>query len=271
MGDEVRSVNRETGSEKRGLRVGVALSGGVVRGPAHIGVLRVLERNRIPIHCMAGVSAGAIIGAAYCAGLGVEQLREIALHMRWRDIARPVLSRQGLVSFDKMERYLIDLVGDLTFDDLRIPFAVQATDLESGEPVVLREGRLAPAVRASCSVPGFVVPVEINGRLLVDGGASNNLPATAARGLGAAYVIGVDLFRASVRWGWGPLGIGFGSIERLIRASGGGLEAVDCLISPDLEGMSYLRFSQAQEMIARGERAAQEKLDEIRAALGEMG
>ncbi|NJN43746.1 MAG: hypothetical protein HC806_02735 [Anaerolineae bacterium] len=158
---------------------------------------------------------------------------------------------------------MIALMGDLTFADLKIPFVVQATDMETGDPQVFREGRIAPAVVASCSVPGFVVPVEINGRLYGDGGVSNNLPVKAVRALGAEYVIGVDLFRPS-SLGFGPLRWGLWTIQNLVRHSGGDIGEADCLISPEMGKIGYVSFSRAAEMITIGERAAEAQLGVIR-------
>ena len=247
------------GSRKR---TGLALSGGIARAPTHIGVLAALERAKIPVDFVAGVSAGSILGAAYCAGMNLNEVREIALKIRWGKISRPVWPREGFVSFDKLEKFLIGMVGDLTFADLKIPFVVQATDLETGEPHVFCEGRLAPAVVASCAVPGFVVPVTINGRRYGDGGVSNNLPVRAVRAMGAEYVIAVDLFRPS-SLGFGPFRWGLWAIQNLVRRSGGDLGEVDCLISPDMGKIGYASFARVAEMIELGERAMQGCLEKI--------
>lgn len=252
-------------------RLGLALSGGIGRAAAHVGVLTVLEREGIPFDCVVGASAGALIGSAYCAGIEIQRLREFALKMRWRDIASPVWPRQGFVSFAKMERWLIELMGDVTFADLKLPFAVVATDMKTGEPVVLKEGRVAPAVRASCSVPGFVVPAELNERILGDGSISYNLPVAPVRAMGADYVIGVDLFTPSLGWGWGPMGFWVTTIEILIRQSNAGLSIPDCLIAPDLAGVSYLDLSKGAELIALGEQAAEAQLSILSAAVAVEG
>jgi NTE family protein len=248
-------------------KVGLALGGGSVRGLAHLGVLAVLERERIPIDFVAGSSVGSLIGALYCAGLEVKQLKELAAFTGWRNFASFTLSTQGLVSFARLERWLLALVGDLQFSDLTTPFAVVATDLLTGRPVVYTEGRLAPVVRASCSVPGIATPVNINGRLMVDGGASDNLPVGAVRALGAEYVIAVDICQPAYRRRWGPFGVAVAAIETLVRRAGGGLSSADCLISPALAGFSYIRFSQGEELIARGADAAAKSLTDVKEAL----
>jgi NTE family protein len=248
-------------------RVGLALSGGVARGAAHLGVLRVLEREGVPVGCVAGTSAGAVAGALYCAGVGLDRAMELLARFGWGQIVRPVWSSRGFLSFDRLERWLIGLIGDARFEALRRPLAVVAADLHTGEAVVLREGRVAPAVHASCAVPGVVVPVPWNGRLLCDGGAAANLPVAAARALGAEVVVGVDLFQPALRPGWGPLGVGAAAQENLIRRSGGGLQSADCLIVPELAGASYFRFGRAMEMVERGARAAEAQLPAIHAAV----
>lgn len=247
--------------------VGLALSGGVSRGPAHIGVLNVLVQQGVPIDCVTGVSAGSIIGAVFCAGLSLEKMKQLALQIGWRRIARLVWPRRGFLSFKKLERFLIELIGDVEFQQLKIPFAVVATDLLSGEPVILREGRVATAVHASCAVPGFVEPVERDGRLLGDGGVSCNLPGKQIRALGADYVIGVDLMQPQLRRRLGPFRFGTMALETLIQRSGGGPDSVDCLIRPALAGFNSLDFGRAAYLIERGDAAARQQQDAILAAL----
>lgn len=246
----------------------MALGGGVARGPAHVGVLAVLEREGIPIDYVAGTSAGALIGAAYCAGLGPTKMCELAQQSGWRTIASLVWPRRGFISFGKMEPWLESLVGEVDIRDLSIPFAAVTSDLEKGEVVVLRRGRLATAVRASSSVPGIVTPVEIDGRLLYDGGVLDNLPVRAVREMGADYVIGVDLFAPDCERPRGPLSAGFAALELLIRRAGGGIDCADCLITPDISGGSYFQFSRSEEFIALGEAAAEKMVPTIRADLG---
>lgn len=237
-------------------RIGLALSGGAARGLAHIGVLSVLDRNQIPFDCVAGCSAGSILGAAYCAGMSMRQIRALAPYVTWRRFATPVNSDRGFFSFEKLERWVIMLLGDVEFDDLEMPFAVVAMDMVTGERVVIREGRVARAVRASCSIPGLVTPVWIGDRLLGDGGVVDNLPVDAARMLGADFVIGVDVFEPYYGRARGPLGKGLMAIETLVRNSGGGVRQADFLIAPRTAGKTYMRFSHHEELVALGEAAA---------------
>ncbi|MCP4419475.1 MAG: patatin-like phospholipase family protein [Chloroflexi bacterium] len=251
------------------LRIGLALSGGVARGPVHVGVLSVLEREGIPIDFVAGASAGALVGAAYCAGISMENMRELSANIGWRNVARPTWPRYGLVSFSKMEEMIENLLGDLDIRDLAIPYAAVVTDLDRGEQVALHEGRLATAVRASCSVPGIVTPVEINGRCYCDGGVADNLPVDVVRQMGADFVIGVDLFVPNYRRFLGPLGAGSAALQTLIRQSGGNVNNADCLITPDISGHSYLNFSRkkSEQYIAFGAAAAQRVIPGLKAIL----
>ena len=250
-------------------QVGLALGGGAARGLAHVGVLAALEEGNIPIDCIAGTSMGAMIGAAYCAGVEIPELLEIASSTGWRHISTLTWPHQGLLSFQKMEEWIVNTVGDVDVRDLVIPFAAMATDIETGERLMLREGPVAKVVRISCSVPGVVAPVDYNGRLLCDGGVSDNLPDEAARSLGADYVIGVDVFAPVYRSFLGPLGVTMAAVETLVQNAGGGSQTADCVIIPDLVGKSYIRLSKFEDFIEAGRRATQEMLPTIKQDLAE--
>jgi NTE family protein len=161
------------------------------------------------------------------------------------------------------------VLGDIDFSDLEIPLAVVAADTATGERIVLRKGRLAKAVHASCALPGIVNPVQIDGRTLMDGGIVDNLPVTAARKMGADYVIGVDVFEPNYRPEGGPLAQGIMAIETLIRHAGGGIGMADYLISPKTAGRSFVRFRQTPELILLGERAARQNLPSLLASIEE--
>lgn len=250
-------------------RVGLALSGGVMRGAAHVGAIMALESAGIQIDYVAGVSAGSIVGSLFCAGVSTARMVELSAELRWRTIASPVWPRDGYVSFAKLARWLIRIIGDRSFDELSIPFAVGVTDLETGAPVVIREGKVAVAVHASCAVPGFVAPIRHQGRLIGDGGISFNLPGAAVRAMGANYVIGVDLMQPKLRKRGGSLRLGLTALEVLIARSGGGLDSVDCLITPELAGHTYFDSGRFEDLVERGRRAAVAQLDTLQAALHE--
>lgn len=174
-------------------RVGLALGGGMARGTSHIGVLRVLERHGIPIDLIAGTSVGSLIGGAYAAGLSPDQIHELAKTIRWRDLGRVTVSRLGFYSNARTEDYVRATFPVTEFEKLRLPFGAVATDIQSGKMVVFTEGSLPVAIRASCAMPVYYVPVPVNGRLLVDGGVVGHLPAAVARVMGADVVIAVDV------------------------------------------------------------------------------
>ncbi len=250
-------------------KVGLALSGGAARGLAHVGVLQVLESEGVPIDCIAGTSAGSIAGAAYAAGLRGERLLEIALSVRWRDFGRPVWPRRGLISFARLESFLIKTVGDLTFDDLQIPYAAVAADLETCELAVIREGRVAPAVRASCSVPGVVTPVELAGRMLTDGGIVNNLPISVVRDMGADVVVAVNLVVPLGRCPQGLAETTAVALETLIARASDDPATADVHIPVPLHGLgTLLRISGGERIVEVGRQAARRALPAIREVVG---
>lgn len=255
---------QEIGKQKQ---LGLALGGGIVRGLAHLGVLSVLEQEGIPINFIAGTSAGSIVGALYAAGLTIAQIKDFGMKVHWWNFASPVWPARGWVSFDPLERWLVHTLGDLTFGDLKTPFAAVAVDLNTGDPVVLDKGRLAPAVRASCSVPGFVTPLEMDDMLLGDGSLADTVPVDVLQNMGADYTIGVDIFTSSIRPRWGPIGMGFTAVEILVQRAGGGIDLADCLVQPQLGGHTYIRFSRREQLYRLGEEAMLEKIGEVRAAL----
>lgn len=174
-------------------KIGLALGGGVAKGLGHIGVIRALLELGVPIDCVAGTSSGSVVGALIAAAMTPDQIEAIAKTTRWRDLVKPVIPRLGLLDGGRLEHLLVKVLGDRRIEDLALPFACVATDIVTGEEVVIRTGPLAPAIRASCSMPGFFTPVEIDGRLLVDGGVVDNVPVDVAKSLGADFVIAVDV------------------------------------------------------------------------------
>jgi NTE family protein len=249
-------------------KLGLALSGGAARGFAHVGVLQVLDDAGIPVTCVAGTSVGSLAGVVYAAGLRSQRLVDLALSVHWRDFGRPAWSPAGFLTFAPLESYLVRLLGDLTFAELEMPYAAVAADPLAGQAVVLTEGRVAPAVRASCSVPSLVTPVTIGGRPLVDGGIVNNLPISVVRDLGADVVVAVNLHPALPA----PLArrgqILEASLVHLLLAAGDDPATADVYLPVPFSGLSSLvNLSQRRERLALGRRVAQEALPAIRAAL----
>ncbi len=193
--------NRYTGMvPKDDLRLGVALGGGGARGLAHIGVLKALEEEDITIGALAGSSVGALIGSLYAAGINTTQLEQMTQDIGWSSLSnysryslvRLVLTEEKL-SNDKMEAYLRERIGDKRFDELKIPFACVATDLQTGERVIFREGPVAIAARASATIPGMFKPVEYRHRYLVDGGLVTNLPTELLTSMDVNMIVAVDV------------------------------------------------------------------------------
>src|ERR1700740_222160 len=173
--------------------IGLALGGGFARGMAHLGVLQTLEQNRIPISCIAGTSVGSILGAAYASGAPLARIMATCRTLRFRDIARWRVSRLGFPSNHRLGDLMERVFETHQFEDLQIPMAIVATDLNNGKPVVLTHGNLVEAIRASCAFPGLFEPVEMGTRCLVDGALVAPVPTRAARELGASYVLGVSV------------------------------------------------------------------------------
>jgi NTE family protein len=251
-------------------RIGLALSGGAARGIAHVGVLRALEENAIPIDAIAGASAGALIGGSYAAGLSVEQLEAMARKFRWRHTSRLSFSRLGLQSNARMENFLQTHLPTTRFEELRIPFAAMVTELHSGSLIVMRDtGDLAFAIRASTCVPGLYVPArDGDGRQLVDGGLVANLPIRQTRQLGADIVIAVDLNAAGATFFDKPrtlLGVmarTFVAVEGIVcrqeRAE------ADLIIVPKIGHIRWDQTRRGDELIKAGYDEAIESIDKIK-------
>jgi NTE family protein len=248
------------------VRIGLALGGGFARGIAHAGVLKVLEQHRIPIHCVTGISAGSIVAAAYASGTAPEEIARVGCSMRFGDVGRWSLRRLGLFGSQRMNHFLERLLKTDRFEAMRIPLAVLATDLSTGEPVPFTgTGRVFDPIRASCSYPGLFQPVRMHGRLLVDGNMSVGVPAALARQLGATHVISVPL--PAVVPGALPDNI-FQVLSRCFqilqsRLEDGWRAETDLVIAPDVRGVSWNDFSSGARLVQAGEAAALSALPEI--------
>jgi NTE family protein len=182
--------------------IGLALGSGAARGLAHIGVLKVLEEAAIPISCIAGTSIGAFIGALYAAGVPIRQIEKTLCDLDWRALTRllaPTLLTSGLLDSKKVANFMAELLPVRTFEELSIPLAVTATDVESGEALVIYQGSLLEGLHAATAFPGIFTPALWNGRFLVDGGLCNPVPADVAYSMGAQRVIGVSAIPALTR------------------------------------------------------------------------
>ena len=177
-------------------KIGLALGSGAAKGLAHIGVLKVLVANHISVDFIAGSSMGALIGALYASGLSIERMEDIACNTDWNLTAKmftPTLPWAGLVEGNRIRQFFRTLIGDKNFDDIKLPFAAVTTDVQTGEEIVIENGSLIEAVRASISIPGVFTPVRHQNRFLVDGGVVNPIPVDVVRNMGADIVIAVNV------------------------------------------------------------------------------
>ena len=178
-------------------RIGLALGGGAAKGIAHIGVLKAFEEENIPIHCISGTSVGALVASYHAFGRPAESILSICSTLNLSKILNFTLERGGLFSTNAIRDMIHRDLGDVRIEDANIPLAICATDIETGEQLIFREGNLADVVCASMAVPGLFVPVEINGRTLVDGGLVENVPISPLAKMGAGITVAVDLSHVS--------------------------------------------------------------------------
>jgi NTE family protein len=246
--------------------VGVALGGGFARGIAHLGVLRVLEEHKIPIRFIGGVSAGAIVASAYASGRSVQEIAGTARAMRFKDVAGWQVNLLGLAASSPMSEFLKRLLKVYRFEEMRIPLAVVATDLCSGQPVVFRDqGDVRLPIRASCSYPGLFQPVRYGDRYLVDGAMTMEVPAPPLRTMGATHVIGVSL--PANRIGFDPRNM-FQVINRCFqimqtRTEHSWRRASALVLEPNVDGMAWDRFDNVEKLIESGDRAARAAIPRI--------
>ena len=250
--------------------IGLALSGGAARGLAHIGVLRAFEENKIPINYIAGTSAGSIVGGAFAAGMAIDEIEALGRGLRWRDIGRVTMSRLGVQTNDRLERFIRERLPISRFEELPVPFAAVATDLNTGLAVIMRdEGDLAFAIRASCAIPGWYLPVtDEQGRLLVDGGLVAVIPATIARSLGADLVIAVDVnFDGAKFFLSSPqsvIGVVLQSMMVVQKtASQHQRASADFVVTPHVGHIRWDEIGRADELIKAGYEAGSESAPEI--------
>jgi NTE family protein len=248
-------------------KIGLALGGGFARGVAHVGILKVFEREHIPIHCIAGVSAGSIVAAAYASGTEVAEIARIGCGMRFNDIARWTLCRLGLVESERMSAFLGRLLKKFRFEEMRIPLGILATDLGTGEPVSFRDaGDVVLPIRASCSYPGLFQPIRHQGRLLVDGAMCMEVPAQLARKMGATHVISACLPMQ------GPAVVPSNMLQVVnrcfqilqSRAEESWRRHSDVIIAPDVTSVAWDGFKSGTDMIRAGERAAEAIVPQVR-------
>ncbi len=255
-------------------KVGLALSSGMARGLAHIGVLEVLEREGIHIDMIAGTSIGAIVGALYAQGKTAAQIRDLAIELaskRFTFFFDPALPRSGFIKGRKIESLLKSIIGNVEFAELQLPFACVATDISTGDEVVIRHGPVWKAVRASGTIPVILAVAKWEGRYLVDGGLINPVPVSVLRDMGADFVIAVNVAPGKSIHPAAEPHI-FNIMVQLFHIfsremSRPGLVKSDIIIEPSVEDIHLADFHRAGECIRRGETVAAALIPEIKRGL----
>lgn len=244
----------------------LALGGGAARGIAHIGVLKVVRELEFDVHGVAGTSIGAIIGSLYAAGYDWKEIWEVARELRWGELIKISFSGMGLANTEKLRKLLRELLEGKSFEDLDLPFKAVSVDISTAEEIVLDSGDVSQAVLASAAIPGIFEPVKLAGRVLVDGGVSNNIPADIARSFGNGKVVGVDL-NAQATEREEPQNLVDITLKTFAvlmwNTSNRGRQESDILIQPDIDGFRYYDLSRAEELFRRGEEAARRLLEPI--------
>jgi len=248
-------------------KIALVLGAGSSKGFAHIGVLKVLEMNHIPIHMIVGTSVGSAVGSLYAYGYDAFQLQRIAFAIEKGDIADYIIPfpTNGFIKGEKLEEFINKSVNNTPLEGLKIPFYAVATDIQDGHEVVFDRGDTGQAVRASCSIPGVFRPVQIGNRMCVDGGVVSPIAVDAARRLGADIVIAVDISgevdrtkpdstMATIFQSFNIMYSKLGQIQ---------LAHADVVIKPEVGYISSSDFSKRNEAILEGEKATMEALPQI--------
>ena len=249
-------------------RMGLALAGGFARGIAHIGVLRVFREAGIPIDVVAGTSVGALIATAYCAGVPLETMERVAYETKFSEFGRWTPSWLGLATNYRLEQFLERMTSVKRFEELQKPLAIATTDINAGLPVYHCGGAIVPPLRASCAYPGLFVPIQFEGRTLVDGFLTALVPVEGALLLGAEVVIAVYLEAGAIgepRTFTDVLSRSFNIIQK--HADLEWRQHADVVIEPDVTPYVWDDFSKSGEMIRAGEEAALKSLPAIRNVL----
>lgn len=253
-------------------KIAVVLGAGASKGFAHIGVLKILESNKIPIHMIVGTSAGSFVGSLYAYGYNAFQLQKMAISLDKGDIADLTIPDNGFIKGELLESYINRAVKNTPMEKLRIPFYAVATNIQTGQEVVFARGNTGTAVRASCSIPGIFRPVRISGQTYVDGGVVSPVAVDAARKMGADIVIAVDvsadidnsLPEGTIETILQSIGIMYSKIANIQLAK------ADIVIKPKVGHIGSADFSKRHEAILEGEKAAMEALPKINALISKL-
>src|ERR1700731_4813935 len=249
-------------------RVGLALAGGFARGIAHLGVLRVLREAEIPIDCVAGTSVGALIAVGYCAGASLEAMADVGAATSFTDFGRWTPSWLGLATNQRMEKYLSRYTPVKTFEELKTPLAIATTDINAGVSVYYSHGAIVPPLRASCAYPGLFVPIQFEGRTLVDGFLTSPVPVEGTLLLGADIVIAIYLEAGNLeqpRTVADVISRSFNIIQR--HGDIAWRQQADVIIEPDVKPFVWDDFTRTKDLVACGQAATEAALPQIHALL----
>jgi len=255
-------------SKKREPKIALVLGGGSAKGFAHVGVIRILEQEKIPIHMIVGTSVGSLIGGIYASNPDSFQLEWTAFKIEKNDILdfSLIYSKLGPAQGVRLERFVEQTVKAKRIEDTKIPFYPIATDLNTGETVILEKGSLAKAIRASSAIPGIFVPVTFGNRMLVDGGVTNNIACDVARSKGADIVIAVNILKDIKDYRIDSLiDIIAQSINiAMHEANKAKLQYADVIIEPDTKGVSMFDFTQKKMLVEEGIKATRKAIPRIK-------
>jgi len=264
------SVTATPPGATRDPKIALVLGAGSSKGFAHVGVLKILEANRVPVHLIVGTSAGSFVGGLYAYGYNAYQLQKLAFSIEKGDVADLTVPDNGFIKGEKLEEYVNNAVRNTPLERMRIPFYAVATDIQTGGETVFGKGNAGKAIRASCSIPGIFRPVRIGDRTFVDGGVVSPVAVDAARRLGADVVIAVDISSdhdggeapgSTVETLLQSIGIMYAQLSSLQ------LSRADIVIRPKVGHIGANDFSKRHEAILEGEKAAQDALPKIKSAL----
>ncbi len=254
------------------VRIAVVLGAGAARGFAHIGVLKILETNKIPVDMIIGTSAGSLVGCLYAYGYSAYQLQKIALSIEKSDIVDLAIPDNGFIKGEKLEEYVNSMVRNTPIEKMRIPFYAVATSVPSGQEVIFGKGNAGLAVRASCSIPGVFRPSRIADKMYVDGGVVSPVAVDAARRYGADMVIAVDISSdLDKRQPEGTIDTILQSINIMYsKLSVIQTAKADVVIRPKVGYIGSADFDKRNEAIMEGEKAALSALPQITAVLDKL-
>jgi len=253
--------------------VGLALGAGGARGLAHLGVIEILEKENIPIDIITGTSMGSLIGGIYACGTPVKYIIQLSRELNWDNVTDITFPRKGLIKGDKLLSFLEIITQNKDFEDLQIPFAAIACDIEKGEHIVLNTGSVAKAIRASTSIPGIYVPFQHQDRYLVDGGVLDRVPISTLRMMGADIIIAVDIGVKAVNNNVKNL---FDILLNTFDIMQQEFEKIkehdaDIIIKPDLENITKFELDKADLCVKAGRDVAKQMLDKIKNTLSRRG